>query len=529
MSYSKLYNQKQTSQRSKVAGKDQVKNNAGGYVFQISDWSRLDRFLVLGSDAPTYYEKADKLTESNAQSVLKCIKENALEVVNKIVDVSTNGKAPKNDPAIFALALVCTYADEQGKRAGFEAIPKVCRIGTHILQFVDCIKNLRGFGTGIAKAINNWYHEKTVDNLVYQLIKYQNRGGWSHRDVFRLTHPKFNGDYNSVAHWVVNGWPDVGEQPHDNESLQRIWAFERAKKASSKDEIVRLVQEYNLPMECVPTQWLNESTVWEALLPRLPLTATMRNLNKLTISGLLKPFSIHLNTIVNKFTDREYIRKSRLHPLNILVAALTYSAGASYKGNLVWNPEQKVVDALDEAFYLAFDNVTPTGKNIYMGLDVSGSMTAQMSGTPLSCRAATAALSLVTASVEKNYHIAGFCGKMVPLNISPKQRLDSVIRSISGLPFDRTDCSLPMLDALDKKMPVDTFIIYTDSETWAGRVHPFQALKMYRNKMGINAKLIVVGMTSTGFSIADPSDDGMLDVVGFSTDTPKLIENFISW
>ncbi len=75
----------------------------------------------------------------------------------------------------------------------------------------------------------------------------------------------------------------------------------------------------------------------------------------------------------------------------------------------------------------------------------------------------------------------------------------------------------------------DAFVIYTDSETWAGRnMHPVQALRAYRRQMGVAAKLIVVGMTSNGFTIADPNDAGMLDVVGFDTATPRLIADFIA-
>ena len=69
-------------------------------------------------------------------------------------------------------------------------------------------------------------------------------------------------------------------------------------------------------------------------------------------------------------------------------------------------------------------------------------------------------------------------------------------------------------------------MIYTDSETWAGSVHPSQALGLYRERIGIPAKLVVVGMASNGFSIANPNDAGMLDVVGFDTATPQLIADF---
>jgi hypothetical protein len=43
---------------------------------------------------------------------------------------------------------------------------------------------------------------------------------------------------------------------------------------------------------------------------------------------------------------------------------------------------------------------------------------------------------------------------------------------------------------------------------------------------GIRAKLVVVGMALNGFTIADPDDAGMLDVVGFDTVTPNLIADF---
>jgi 60 kDa SS-A/Ro ribonucleoprotein len=112
------------------------------------------------------------------------------------------------------------------------------------------------------------------------------------------------------------------------------------------------------------------------------------------------------------------------------------------------------------------------------------------------------------------------------LAISPRQRLDDVCRQVDKLPFGGTDCALPMIWAERNRVEVDTFVIYTDNETWAGSVHPAQAIRAYRNARGIAAKVVVVGMTSTGFSIADPNDAGMLDVVGFDAATPAVIGDF---
>lgn len=84
-----------------------------------------------------------------------------------------------------------------------------------------------------------------------------------------------------------------------------------------------------------------------------------------------------------------------------------------------------------------------------------------------------------------------------------------------------------MVEAMKHGWPVDAFVVYTDSETWAGEIHPAQALRQYRERTGIAAKLVVVAMTSNGFSIADPDDAGMLDVVGFAPATPHVISDFI--
>jgi 60 kDa SS-A/Ro ribonucleoprotein len=83
-----------------------------------------------------------------------------------------------------------------------------------------------------------------------------------------------------------------------------------------------------------------------------------------------------------------------------------------------------------------------------------------------------------------------------------------------------------MLYATRRAREVDAFVIYTDSETWAGQIHPAQALREYRQRSGIDARLVVVGMVANRFSIADPGDAGMLDVVGFAAATPALVADF---
>ena len=122
--------------------------------------------------------------------------------------------------------------------------------------------------------------------------------------------------------------------------------------------------------------------------------------------------------------------------------------------------------------------------------------------------------------------VMGFGDRFRPLGITAKDRLPEAMKKVTDLTFGSTDASLPMIWAMRRRLAVDTFVVLTDNETWAGEIQPVQALESYRQASGINAKLIVVGMTSTGFTIADPEDAGMLDVVGFDGATPALMAKF---
>jgi len=280
----------------------------------------------------------------------------------------------------------------------------------------------------------------------------------------------------------------------------------------------------------VPTQYLTSAAVWEALLPSLGITALLRNLGNLSKVGLLTAGAGVAREVTGRITDRETLRRGRVHPLQVLAALVTYQQGHGMRGSGEWAVAPEVVEALNRAFGLAFENVTPTGKRLYLGLDVSGSMSmGAVSGIPgLAPREASAALAMITVNTEEKTIIRGFSTSMIPLPIKAGQSLAQVTAAVSNLPFGGTDVAQPVLDALKHNLAVDAFVVYTDNETWAGKIHPVQALRDYREKTGIPARLVVVGMTSNGFTIADPEDAGMLDVVGFSTSTPSAIADFIA-
>jgi 60 kDa SS-A/Ro ribonucleoprotein len=131
---------------------------------------------------------------------------------------------------------------------------------------------------------------------------------------------------------------------------------------------------------------------------------------------------------------------------------------------------------------------------------------------------------------ETNCDIVGFHNKLVPLEVfkDRSKKLEQLVDETHRLGFGTTDCSKPMTWARKHRKEYDAFIVYTDSETNSHRIPPHAALEKYRQRMNIpTAKLIVVGMTSSNFTIAKPDDLHMLDVVGFDRDTPDMIREFI--
>lgn len=519
----------QTPQSRPIAGAGQVPNSAGGFSFAVSNWTRLQRFLVLGSEGGSYYASEQKLTAECADATLSCIGEDGLRVVREIEAISGAGRAPKNDPALFALALCASLGDAPTRRAALEVLPRVARTGTHLFHFAAYADGMRGWGRGLRKGVANWYAGQDVERLVYQAIKYQSRDGWSHRDLLRLSHPVPDNEVRGIIyHWITQGWPGVGEEPHSLQPVRQLWAAERIKGLKDARQVAELIREYRLPREVVPTELLTTPEVWEALLEEMPMTALVRNLATLTRVGLLVPNSATLQKVVATLADEERLRAARVHPIALLAALRTYASGRGARGQHTWQPLQKVVDALDAAFYTSFGNLQPSGARHVLALDVSGSMGwGEIAGIPgLTPAQGAAAMALVTGAVEGNVTYTAFSHKMERVDLSHRRRLEDVEKTLSRIPMGGTDCALPMLWALQNKVEADVFVIYTDSETWFGNVHPVEALTRYRQETGIAARMVVVGMLANQFSIADPRDSGMLDVVGFDTATPQLISDF---
>lgn len=555
--------------QNRQADSRQVPNSAGGYAFQTSDEVQIHRFLTIGVTGGTYYVSEAELTKVNADIVLRAARDRGEWLVEQIVAVSTASRAPRQNPGLFALAAVAGLGTDAARKAALEALPQVARTGTTLFQFLTYVQQFRGWGKGLQHAVGAWYLDREVDQLAYQVVKYRQRGGWTHADALRKARPRTDERARkALFNWIVSGdvvasvrtlGPnakggvprEVGATHDDLPDLINAFEIVQASTAGAHDW-VEMIERFPLSWEMLPDAALSEPRVWRALVEKgMPQTALLRQLPRLTRLGVLDGDT--LTTVLTQLVDPERLRRARVHPVNVLVAQRTYAAGQGTSSS--WTPNRKVVDALDAAFYAAYGAVEPAGKRTLLALDVSGSMGSPvLSGgkTPswgyatrpgqLSCREAAAALSLVTLAIEPQADVVGFTAgntnqtwgtwstlrntAIQELDISPRRRLDDVVKYTASLSFGGTDIALPFLWAKQSRKDYDTVVVFTDNESWAGQIHPHQALRQYRDQVGHDVKLIVVALAANQFSVADPADPSSIDICGLDAAVPNLIADF---
>lgn len=581
-----------TPQMQPMTGEDtpigvrQVKNAAGGYVFPIDKWEALDRFLVLGTMGGTYYASEKKITEANLAGVAELLAEDGQRVVARVIAISMTGRAQKQDYGLAVLAMALSYKSQvridafarknshavhtdgkdgendreanayfnevRTKRAAYAAISQVCRTGSTLFQLLSYLKGRRKIsGRGLETALAKWYNDRPVDQLAYQMVKYGQRHGYTHRDVLRLAHPNPNdaatplsGDGNALdmasetaRRMALYKW-GVGKETLEVKNLlpalvNQADAAKYPAASENKKDFARV-----LPREALPTEWLNDPAAWEALLygdglgHGMPLGALVRNLGNLSKHEVLVAGSDATRYVVGELMNMTRLQKARIHPISLYIAMKTYVSGQGLRGSGVWAPVGEVVDALSEAFYLAMGNVEPSGKRLLIGLDVSGSMSnGRVLGiqncTPIELAAAMALVHVRTEPIAPVF--LPFDGRPHQFAVSADEKLDRLATRLGAFRGGATDCALPIgacaMAEVTPEVP-DACVIYTDGETWVGRRHVTEALRdaRYRNP---RFKLVTAGTTATGTTLADPQDPLTFGVSGFDAGAPDIISGFI--
>lgn len=519
-------NKNSTPQTQPIPGREaeMIKGRSGGFMFDAGIWQMLRRCLLIGTAKSTYYAGKQELTEDFVAVVKQAVAENPGRAAEEILYAS-DGRAINNSAPILALVLLSMGETPEAKKAFGEIFPQVIRTGSHFYEWLNYTKSLRGFGKVVREAGKTWLSREDVKGLAYQLLKYQQRQGFTHRDALRLFHvnpPTEN--HRQLFEWVVKGWSDLpADIPSD--ALAQIWWYEWLKRNPTQTH--KAISQGRLTHEMAAPVGKMDKQAWQLLFQEMPIGAMLRNLGSLTQLEVLRADeTANLQRVTAVLNNLEHLRKGRIHPIDVLKALKTYqSGGALGRSQKTWNPVPRIVDILEKAVEMSFEVVQPTGKVFMHAVDISGSMGSLVADMGLTCCEIATAMALVTAKAEKNYAIRGFSTQFIDLGITAKDSFSSATAKASNQNFGGTDASVAYDWMIQQKFKADVVCFWTDSESWANSYkHPSQALKEYRKKVNPNVKAVYISLAPYQITLVDPKDPLSWDFGGFDPGMPRIIQ-----
>jgi 60 kDa SS-A/Ro ribonucleoprotein len=389
--------------------------------------------------------------------------------------------------------------------------------------------------------VQRWLNAKRDDKLVYQAFKYNQRSKFSWADFLELTRPKPGSESKSEIFRYLTRTAKWAERKREDKEVPTSLApyiAARDVKAPA-DAVLADVVSGKVSWEMVASE-KRDKKFWEAILQKLPMTALVRNLANLTRYDVLTNGDFErLSWLRTRLTDTEAIQKARLHPLQFLAALLRYQTGRGQEGRRgkahTWSPITQVNDILEEGIDKAFVTVPETDTATLVGVDISGSMQGSWSAPVMGIPGFSAAMAAGLMAQQfirraPNSTVFGYDQQVYKLGLSPKDSYSTTVRKVS-LGGGLTNTSLPILaahqlHAQNKRVKYETIVIITDNEINRGTVHPVQALEAYRRLVGLPVRLVIMAVTATNFSVADPKDPHQLDVPGLDNTTPKVVHDF---
>ncbi len=573
----KKINKVPTPQSQPIRGRETEmrKNAGGGYGFVLDDFMRTYRFMILGTEGGSFYISEDKFTKDALVAVGRAVNEDPRRVTDMAAEILREGRAFKQDPTLFVLALCASYkVDLKETHREFDSALAIrqhalntaissIRQSTQLFHYMKFVQEMRGWGRGLRNAFSRWYLIMPEDKLAVQVSKYKNRDGVTHRDMLRMAHPKWpNASDAKAKEYARSMILQYAARPKETPFTKAEYrdellsarkgarATDAMKQIAAAEELLHitdtdrasikyatdLIRKYELTHEMVSGELKNSPEVWAALAEHMPITATLRNLAKMTAIGLLSPLSQTEQAITARLLDPEQITKSRVHPMQILIALRQYEKGRGEKGSLVWTPSARIRATLDDAFPLAFGNVQPSGKRIASAVDVSNSMWSPHYATVrgrgmdgwLSADVA-AAMAFITIKTDPNAVMMWFhTTSGFDTVINRKSTLSEVTKHIQNLPRGGTDTGAPLARILADKVDVDAVVTYTDNETWAGKTHVVQLHKRLQDALGHEVRFINCATSANATTDVDPTNPNMLEMVGFDASAPRAISEFVA-
>ena len=230
----------------------------------------------------------------------------------------------------------------------------------------------------------------------------------------------------------------------------------------------------------------NNKETWEKLIDsgRCGYMGLLRNLR-----NIINVNPDNLDKVLQKISDPEAVKHSRQLPFRFLSA---------YK-NLPANAGKKVTDALEKAVESACENVPKLPGKTVIAVDVSGSMSSNVSAkSEIRCCEIGMMLGIIANRICEDDIFYVFNGAIEQKQIPSAGILYSTVHEARA--YGGTDMNLPFKKMLEDKIQCDRVIVISDNECnggWAGNTVQSIADR-YRKESGNNIWVHAIDLQGYG-------------------------------
>lgn len=498
-------NKKLFQNQGNVAVADVI-NEAGGKAYALPDKAALAQLIVNGYIGDSYYVSAETQLDQIINLVRKI---NDTEFLAKLAIYARTKGLIKDAPAVLMVAI----ANDQ--RISYEFVRSIFNVvidnSKMLSNFVQVVRSgkmgRKSFGTRCRNLVRQWLNSRTGNQLFHDSTGVTP----SFADIIKLTHPRAsNEEQNAVFKYLLDG--------SDSDNLPEVIKDFEAFKKNTEGKLPK-----NCPFLRLTSLPLTTSN-WKELVYNMGAQALRINLASLNKHGVFTD-SKAMDYVVNKLSDPNEVRRSRMMPYQLLAAYLN----TKEVPNVVRN-------ALQDAMEAAAENIPSFGnKLVLVAVDVSGSMTNPVTGysgrtsSKVRCVDAASCFASAFARNSSNVDVICFDTRLHKPVFNSRDTIISNAQKFATYGGGGTSCEIATKYAHENG-PYNLVIVISDNASWAasyiGRETGLMKYWDLLRRTNKQAKLVLWDLTpSTTSQGANRSD--ILRVGGISDAAAGVIANFL--
>jgi 60 kDa SS-A/Ro ribonucleoprotein len=322
-------------------------NDAGAPAYQLSPEAALAQLACTGCLSQTFYATA----ETQLDRVLQLARQVDTDFLARTALYSRQVAHMKDMPALLCAVLASRNLDRLN-----DVFPQVINNARLLRNFVQAIRSgvtgRKSLGSAPRRLVRQWLDLADDETLLAATIG----NDPSLADVIKMVHPRPRCPRREAFYaWIIG-------KPHDPALLPDIVQEFEAWKADRTRPLPRV------PFRLLTAQPLTTEQ-WTDIARHANWTTTRMNLNTFARHGVFKNTEV-VNVLAKRLSDAALVRKAKVFPYQLLAAFLN-----------VTNDIPKVLSlALQDALEVATEQVPALQGNVFVAIDISGSMQSPVTG-----------------------------------------------------------------------------------------------------------------------------------------------------